>query len=131
MYNDGLICTKGLCRRPNGALLSADIDRSYVPFVTKLTFESGDREVLDRVVTGIKERAERKGVELKGPHPQPATQVSAPQQKRLAPGDSFESWRYSVYTREIEIHAHEDFARDVAGDEYPASVHVEASVERT
>ncbi|MFB6118368.1 30S ribosomal protein S10 [Halosegnis sp.] len=102
-----------------------------MPFVTKLTFESGDREVLDRVVTDIKERAERKGVELKGPHPQPATEVAAPQQKRLAPGDSYEPWHYSVYTREIEIHAYEAFARDVAGDEYPASVHVEASVKRT
>lgn len=102
-----------------------------MPFVTKLTFESGDREVLDRVVTEIKEKAERKGVELKGPHPRPATQVSAPQQKRLAPGDSFEAWSFSVYTRDIEIHAYEDFAREVAGDDYPASIHIEADVKQT
>jgi small subunit ribosomal protein S10 len=102
-----------------------------MPFVTKLTFESGDREVLDRVVTEIKEAAERKGVELKGPHPRPETRLAAPQYRRLAPGNAFEPWEFSVYTREIEIHAADEFARDVAGGEYPSSIHVEADVKQT
>ncbi|MFC7177134.1 uS10/mL48 family ribosomal protein [Halosegnis marinus] len=102
-----------------------------MPFVTKLTFESGDREVLDRVVEDIKESAERKGVEMKGPHPRPATDLSAPQQKRLAPGDSFEAWNFQVYTRDVEIHGYDEFARRVAGDDYPASVHVSADVKQT
>ncbi|PSP37591.1 30S ribosomal protein S10 [Halobacteriales archaeon SW_8_65_20] len=101
-----------------------------MPFVTKLSFESGDREVLDRVVNDIKERAARKGVQLKGPHPHPATEVSAPQYKRLQPGESFEAWSFSVYTRDIEIHDHDQFAREVAGDDYPESIHIEADVEQ-
>ena len=34
-----------------------------MPFVTRLTLRSGDGDLLDAVVSDIKERAERKGVE--------------------------------------------------------------------
>lgn len=102
-----------------------------MPFVTKLTMESGDRRRLDDVVDEIKQRAARKGVELKGPHPRPPEHLRVPQSKTLGPGsDRFESWEYTVYTRTIEIIGHEEFARDVAGQSYPDGIHVEAAVEQ-
>jgi ribosomal protein S10 len=102
-----------------------------MPFVTKLTLESGDRHRLDDVVDEIKRRASRKGVELKGPHPSPPEHLRVPQSKTLGPGsDRFESWEYTVYTRTIEIVDYEEFARDVAGSEYPEGIHVEAEVEQ-
>jgi len=102
-----------------------------MPFVTKLTFTSGDRRLLDDVVDGVKAAAERKGVELKGPHPQPPTDHRVPQSKRLAAdGGSFEPWKYTAYTRIVEVHGHDDFARSVAGDDYPDRIHVEAEIEQ-
>lgn len=103
-----------------------------MPFVTKLTFTSGDRRLLDDVVDDVKNRAERKGVELKGPHPQPPSEHRVPQSRTLLPdGGEFEPWRYTVYTRTVEIVGHDDFARDVAGGEFPDRIHVEAEVEQT
>lgn len=102
-----------------------------MPFVTRLTFRSGDRDALDRVVDEIKRTAEQKGVELKGPHPKPTTDLNVPQQKRLEPGESFDTWRYTVYSRDVEIHGNDAFARDVASDTYPASIHVAADVKQT
>ncbi|MBO4246869.1 MULTISPECIES: uS10/mL48 family ribosomal protein [Halomicrobium] len=102
-----------------------------MPFVTKLTLESGDRRRLDSVVDEIKEQAERKGVELKGPHPQPPDHLRVPQSKTLGPaGGRFESWDYTVYTRTIEIVDHEEFARAVAGREFDDGIHVAAEVEQ-
>ena len=102
-----------------------------MPFVTRLTLQSGDRETLERVVTDIKERAERKGVELRGPNPEPQRDVTVPQYDRLDPdGGRFESWTYAVYVRSIVIVGHDDFARDVAGDDYPSSIHLTVDVEQ-
>ncbi|PSQ05956.1 30S ribosomal protein S10 [Halobacteriales archaeon QS_4_69_31] len=102
-----------------------------MPFVTTLEFASGDRRLLDDVVDDVKARAERKGVELKGPHPQPPTDYDIPQSKLLgADGPSFDSWRYTVYTRTVEIVGHDEFARSVAGDDYPDRIHVEAEIEQ-
>lgn len=101
-----------------------------MPFVTTLRLESGDREVLDKVVAEIKAAAERKGAEFKGPHPKPPTHLSVPQYADLLPGDTLEPWRYTVYTRIVEIVGHDDFARAVASREYPTAVHVAAEVEQ-
>lgn len=102
-----------------------------MPFVTTLTFQSGDRHLLDDVVDEIKEDAARKGVELKGPHPQPPEDYRVPQSKRLlADGDSFEPWNYTVYTRTIEIVGYDEFARSVAGRELPDPISVEAEVDQ-
>ncbi|MFB6201645.1 MAG: 30S ribosomal protein S10 [Halorhabdus sp.] len=102
-----------------------------MPFVTTLTVESGDRTLLEDVVTEIKEAAERKGVELKGPHPQSPADITVPQYSQLSTsGEQFDSWRYTVFTRTIEIVGHEEFARDVTEWEFPDRVHVEASVEQ-
>jgi ribosomal protein S10 len=102
-----------------------------MPFVTTLTLTSGDRHRLDDVVADIKHRAERKGVELKGPHPKSPEQLRVPQSKTLGPGrDRFESWDYTVYTRTIDIVGYEDFAREVTEEAFPAGVHVEVGVEQ-
>ncbi len=99
-----------------------------MPFVTTLRLASGDREVLEAVVTDIKEAAARKGAELKGPHPEPPIDLRVPQCATLRPGPTFEPWSYSVYVRVIEIVGHDEFARAVAGRNYPDSVHVTADV---
>ena len=102
-----------------------------MPFVTKLTLESGDRHRLEDVVTTIKETAARKGVELKGPHAEATRDLNVPQHKRLvADGDRFQPWTYTVYTRTIQIVGHDEFARSVAGRAYPDSVHLAAAVEQ-
>ena len=102
-----------------------------MPFVTTLTLTSGDRHRLDGFVSEIKESAERKGVELKGPHPKPPREVHVPQSKTLGPdGGRFEDWTYTVYERTIEIVGYEDFARDITERSFPAGIHVEAGVEQ-
>ncbi|MFC7077429.1 uS10/mL48 family ribosomal protein [Haloarcula halophila] len=102
-----------------------------MPFVTTLTLTSGNHDQLDETVTEIKQRAERKGVELKGPHPKPPTDLRVPQSKTLGPdGGRFESWHYTVYTRTIEIVGYEEFARSVAQRSFPGGVRVEAGVEQ-
>jgi len=102
-----------------------------MPFVTKLTLESGDRHLLEDVVTTIKETAARKGVELKGPHPHPPDDLRVPQPKRLVDdGDRFPPWQYTVYTRTIEIVGHDEFARSVTQRDFPDGVHVTAEIEQ-
>lgn len=102
-----------------------------MPFVTKLTLESGDRRRLDSVVDDIKIQAERKGAELKGPRPQSPDHVRIPQSKTLGPeGGTFDPWSYTVYTREIDIIGYEEFARTVAGRDFDEGIHVEAEIER-
>ncbi|WP_336325223.1 uS10/mL48 family ribosomal protein [Halovenus sp. HT40] len=101
-----------------------------MPFVTRLTLQSGDGELLDSIVTDIKERAERKGVELKGPHPKPPTRHAVPQYKDLSADDAFENWEYTVYTRNIEIIDHNEFARTVAEQEYPDRIYITADIEQ-
>ncbi|MFC5279458.1 30S ribosomal protein S10 [Halorubrum rubrum] len=99
-------------------------------FVTKLSFASGDRDVLAETVQELKDTLERKGAECKGPHASPPETVSVPQYKRLRAGDEFSPWRYDVYTRSMEIHGADDVARDVVGRDFPDSIHVEVEVDR-
>jgi ribosomal protein S10 len=102
-----------------------------MPFVTTLTLTSGDRHRLDDVVAGIKTRAERKGVELKGPRTEETRQLRVAQSKTLGPdGGRFDPWNYNVYTREIDIVGYETFAREITAEEFPSGVHVEVSVEQ-
>jgi len=99
-------------------------------FVTKLSLQSGDRNVLEKTVTELVATVERKGAEWKGPHSSPARTVRAPQYKRLQAGDEFSPWEYSVYTREMEIHGADDIAREVTSQEFPDSIHVEVEIDR-
>lgn len=99
-------------------------------FVTKLRFQSGDRAALDDTVERLKERLERKGVECKGPHSAPPESVRAPQYRNLGPGDTFDDWKYSVYSRSMEIHGSDDIARQVTQEGFPESIHVEVEIDR-
>ena len=101
-------------------------------FVTKLTFRSGDRPVLDALVADIETRAERKGADVRGPHSEPSRTFRVPLAKRLSRGqdDEFDPWTYTVYTRTLEIAGHDEVARQVTQNtQFPDSVHVEATVE--
>jgi len=101
-------------------------------FVTRLTLQSGDRAALDSIVDDIKTTAERKGAALKGPHSRPPEKLSVPQHARLHGDDDrrFSSWKYTVFTRELEIHGHDNLARNIAEQNFPDSVHIEAEVEQ-
>lgn len=102
-----------------------------MPFITTLELTSGDRDALDRVVENIKETAARKGVEFGGPHPGRPRDQRAPQSKRLSTtGGRFADWTYTVYSRTIEIVGHDEFARNVAGSDFPASIHVEVEIDQ-
>ncbi|WP_224336708.1 uS10/mL48 family ribosomal protein [Haloprofundus halobius] len=99
-------------------------------FVTKLTFESGDRAVLDDVVSELKRLLERKGAECKGPHSSPPERLRVPQYRTLGRGREFSPWSYAVYTRRLEIHGADQIARSVAERQFPDSVHVEIEIEQ-
>lgn len=102
-----------------------------MPFVTTLTFESGNRHLLDEVVDEIKSDAARKGVEFKGPHPQPPEHLGVPQAKQLlSTGGRFEDWEYTVYTRTIRIVGYDEFARSVAERDLPDAISVSASIDQ-
>ncbi|PSP93429.1 30S ribosomal protein S10 [Halobacteriales archaeon QS_1_68_44] len=102
-----------------------------MPFVTTLTLRSGDRAVLERVVGDIKERAERKGVELKGPHAASPVDYNVPQTKRLsASGARFSPWRYTVYVRRMKVVGHDEFASDIAQEPFPDGMYLDVDVER-
>lgn len=100
-----------------------------MPFVTRVTLKSGDSDRLTECVADIKERAERKGAALKGPHARPPERYSVPQYKGMPSQGSFDPWGYTVYTRIVEIVDHNDFAREVTQREYPDSIHITANVE--
>jgi len=100
-----------------------------MPFVTRLTFRSGDGNSLESVVSELKMRAERKGVELRGPHAEPPTRYRVPQHKGIGQG-RFDPWGYTVYTRVIEVVDHNEFARQATERDYPDSIHVTADVEQ-
>ena len=99
-------------------------------FVTKLSFQSGDRDALDSLVTDIKRMVERKGAECKGPHSDPPETYRVPQYRDLSPGAEFDPWTYTVYCRRMEIHGSDHIAREVGHMEFPERVRVEIEVER-
>lgn len=100
-------------------------------FVTKLSFQSGDRDVLEETVVELKEMLERKGAECKGPNLLPPRTLTVPLYKRLDGGERFPSnWSYTVYSRELKIHGSDDVAREVATRELPDSIHVEVEIDR-
>ncbi|GAB6877821.1 uS10/mL48 family ribosomal protein [Halorubrum gandharaense] len=99
-------------------------------FVTKLSFTSGDRDVLAETVEDVKTTIERKGAECKGPHSAPAERVQVPLYKQLRAGDEFSPWEYTVYSRSMEIHGSDDIAREVVATDFPDSIHIEVQVDR-
>lgn len=100
-----------------------------MPFVTKLTLRSGDRSALDRSVEELRRAAERKGVQLKGPHTPPPRSYRVPQYRDLERGSRrFPAWEYTVYERGLELSGHDEAVRRLASREFPVSVHVEVEV---
>lgn len=99
-------------------------------FVTTLTFRSGDRARLDETVSGLKAQVERKGAECKGPHQEQPEQYSVPLYSQCQPGEQFDPWQYTVYTRWLEIHGSDHIAREIAAADLPESIQVEVEVER-
>jgi len=99
-------------------------------FVTTLTFQSGDRRALESAVEEIKAAAQRKGVEFKGPHAHPPKELRVPLYKTVGADDAFDDWTYTVYERQFEVVGHDEFAREVAEWDLPASIHVSAAVEQ-
>ncbi|MFB6281366.1 MAG: 30S ribosomal protein S10 [Haloferacaceae archaeon] len=100
-------------------------------FVTKLRFRSGNRESLEAVVGDLKRLLGRKGADCKGPHSDPPTDHRVPQYRTLTgEGGEFDPWRYTVYSRRMEIHGSAHIAREVGHMEFPDDVRVEIEVER-
>ena len=116
-------------RTEKGTRLVDGGQQSGMPFVTRLTFQSGDSDRLESVVSRLKARAERKGVELRGPHAEPPSRYRVPQHKGVGQG-TFDVWGYTVYTRVVEVVDHNEFARQAAERDYPDSIHVTADVEQ-
>lgn len=102
-----------------------------MPFVTTLTLRSGDRAALDGVVADIRQQAERKGIELKGPHTSPPDTYRVRQYRRPSTGEGrFPDWEYTVYERRLRLSGHDESVRRIAGWPFPRSVHVEVSVDQ-
>jgi ribosomal protein S10 len=102
-----------------------------VTFVTKLRFQSGDRPALDEVVDDLKRLLERKGADCKGPHSDPPRDLAVPQHRDLAAGGArYDDWRYTIYTRRMEIHGSDRIAREVGLMSFPESVRVEIEVDQ-
>ncbi len=101
-----------------------------MPFVTTLSLYSGDRTALAAVVDDIRKTAQRKGVELKGPHTHPPVGCVAPLYWGADADSPFDHWEYSVYRRTLRIVGHQNIAREIAGTRRPDSVRVEIEVEQ-
>ncbi|MFB6174249.1 MAG: 30S ribosomal protein S10 [Halobacteriales archaeon] len=101
-----------------------------MPFVTTLTLRSGDRTALEAAVEEIRTLAERKGIELKGPHTEPPRSVEAPLYRDLSGGGPMGTWGYTVYERRFELVGREEIARQIAGMGFPSSVRIEVDVDR-
>lgn len=102
-------------------------------FVTKMRLQSGDRTTLDSVVSEIKSTVGRKGAEMKGPHSSPPEKIRVAQYKGLSDerAGRFSPWKYTVYTRDLEIVGGNSAVRLVTQEmDFPTSLHVEVEVEQ-
>ena len=63
-----------------------------MPFVTKISFSSGDRDVLAETVERIRTLLDKKGADYNGPHSIPAETVTVPLYQQLRVGEEFSSW---------------------------------------
>ena len=95
-----------------------------MPFVTRLVLASGDRRALDDVVEDLKVSAERKGLDLRGPHTDPPEQYSVPLFKRSPPDDGrrYSPWSYTVYERTLEFTGHDETVRSLLATGVPRGV---------
>ncbi|MFB6352607.1 MAG: 30S ribosomal protein S10 [Halobacteriales archaeon] len=95
-----------------------------MPFVTRLVLTSGDRGALDGVVEELRRAAERKGVDLRGPHTAPPDTYSVPLLKRPAGDDGrhYSTWSYTVYERTLEFTGHDETVRSLVSMDVPRGV---------
>lgn len=100
-----------------------------MPFVTTLTLRSGDRAALDELVSDIRRTAERKGIELKGPHTHPPVSYEVPLYRRLTGQGEYPSWDYTVYERVLRLAGHDETVRRITDLEFPRGIQVEVEVE--
>lgn len=100
--------------------------------VTRLTLQSGDRDALQGVVADIVRTCRRKGAEMKGPHSDSPVDYQVSLYDRLdgTPAATADRWKYTVFQRRIELHGHEELARDILQWDYPDSIKVEAEMEQ-
>lgn len=101
-----------------------------MPFVTTLTFQSGDRHTLERVVNDVKESAARKGAEFRGPHAESPVNYRVPQRKRVDRTDEFDPWTYTVYERRLEIVGYDEFASEITTKKLPMAIYLDITIER-
>jgi ribosomal protein S10 len=99
-------------------------------FVTKLRFQSGDREALEETVNDLKEMLRRKGANCKGPHTYPSEHVRVPLHGGLSPDSQVGEWSYEVYERELEIHGSDEVAGSIGHMDFHDAVHVEIEVDQ-
>ena len=95
-----------------------------MPFVTRLVLSSGDRGALDEVVDELKRSAERKGVDLRGPHTAPPAHYTVPLFRRSVADDRrrYSGWSYTVYERTLEFTGHDETVRSLVGWDLPRGV---------
>ncbi|MDR9411419.1 MAG: uS10/mL48 family ribosomal protein [Haloquadratum sp.] len=99
-------------------------------YVTKLRLESGQREALDEVVTGLKETVERKGGECKGPHASPSASVRVSLYDRVDASEPYGAWEQPVYERRLEIYGNERIVGELTNRSFPDGIHVEIEIDQ-
>jgi ribosomal protein S10 len=97
-------------------------------FVTRMTFQSGDREALDGVVGDLRDTLERKGAQFNGPHSRPTETLSVPMYADVTSDRTFEDWTHTVFTRTIELVGHDSLARQLTERTLPDTVHLSVEV---
>lgn len=102
-----------------------------MPFITTVTLKSGDRQTLDAIVKEMRDAAERKGIELKGPHSRSPQSYRVPLFESLSNTNTETGvWDYTVFERVIQLSGHNETVRQFMDWEFPPSIQVEVSVDR-
>jgi small subunit ribosomal protein S10 len=97
-------------------------------FVTRMTFQSGDREALDGVVADVRGTLERKGAQFNGPHSRPTQTLSVPMYADVDSDRTFDDWTHTVFTRTVELVGHDSLARELTERSFPESIHLSVEV---
>jgi len=97
-------------------------------FVTRMTFQSGDRAALDSVVSDVRSTLERKGAQFNGPHSRPTETLTVPMHADVTSDRTFEDWSHTVFTRTIELVGHDTLARELTERPVPDRVHLSVEV---
>lgn len=103
-----------------------------MPFVTRLVLSSGDRGALDGFVETIKRDAERKGLDLRGPHTASPETYQVPLFRRSTADDGrhYPVWSYTVYERTLEFTGHDETVRSLLARDVPTAVRRTVEVTR-